>query len=174
MRKVRRRHAICYGTRVSRLCPAYEFSLANEQYGGDGSTLANCPIFNLMAEPVTILSIINGSLGIALKIGEVVNDLRETAQKFKLAELELQSTIEECRVIQTACGGIEKWARKADITVEQELLERLDQSLTFGVMVMSALETDLAVVLSSSAPAGFLRRSKVVWNRRYLHNIRVE
>jgi hypothetical protein len=118
-----------------------------------------------MGEPVTILSIINGSLGIALKIAAVVNDLYDLKQKFEHAELELQSTIEECRTIQTAWYGIEAWVRKADTTVEQKLLERLDQSLNVGVMVMSALEADLAAVCFESASAGLLRRSKIVWNQ---------
>lgn len=118
-----------------------------------------------MGEPVTILSISNGSLGIALKIGAVVNDLCDLKQKFEHAELELQSTIEECRTIQTAWYGIEAWVRKADTTVEQKLLGRLNKSLNVGVMVMSALEADLAAVRVESASAGLLRRSKIVWNQ---------
>jgi hypothetical protein len=118
-----------------------------------------------MEEPVTISSIINGSLGIALKIGTVVNDLYDLKQKFEHAELDLQSTIEECRTIQTAWYGIEAWVRKADTTVEQKLLECLNRSLNAGIMVMSALEADLAAVRSKSASAGLLRRSKIVWNQ---------
>ena len=39
-----------------------------------------------MADPVTILSILNGSVGIALKIGKVVKELYDVAQKMKQAD----------------------------------------------------------------------------------------
>lgn len=117
---------------------------------------------------MTILSIVNGSLGIAVKIGKVIKDLYDIAQRFKHAELDILSSVEECKTIRAAWGGIERWARaQADSeVVEEELLNRLDQSLMFGIMVMSAFENDLLALASAPEPTKFLHRTKVVWNEK--------
>ena len=118
-----------------------------------------------MADPVTILSIINGSLGLALRIGTVINALYDISQKLKQAQLTILSTITECETIQTAWIAIERWASShpGGTAIESELLERLNKSLLNGQMVISAFEDDLIAWSRKSTNPSFLSRSKIVW-----------
>jgi hypothetical protein len=118
-----------------------------------------------MTDPVTILSIVNGSLGLVLKIGTVIQTLYDISQKLKQAQITILSAISECETIQTAWSGIEIWARgqPRGTAIESQLLERLGLSLQLGDMVISAFEDDLVAWSRKSANPGFLGRSKIVW-----------
>jgi hypothetical protein len=118
-----------------------------------------------MADPVTILTIINGSLELALRIGTVIHALYDISQKLKQAQLTILSTITECETIQTAWAAIERWASShpGGPAIESELLERLNKSLLNGKMVISAFEDDLVTWSRKSTNSGFLSRSKIVW-----------
>ena len=118
-----------------------------------------------MADPVTILSIIYGSLGLALKIGTVIHTLYDISQKLKQAQLTILSTITECETIQTVWSAIERWASSHPngTAIESELLERLNKSLLNGQMVISAFENNLAAWSLKLTNPGFLSRSKIVW-----------
>jgi hypothetical protein len=126
-----------------------------------------------MADPVTILSIINGSLGLALKIGTVIH----ISQKLKQAKLTILSTVAECETIQTAWSAIERWARsqRGGTNIESELLERLNLSLVVGDMVVSTFKDDLTAWSRKSANLSFLGRSKIVWeeNKFHQHQFRI-
>jgi hypothetical protein len=117
-----------------------------------------------MADPVTIIAIVHGSIGLALKIGTIVKTLYSISQKLKNAELTLISTASECETIQIAWGRIETWARGLpdETAVEQELLDRLGQSLVVGTMVMSAFEQDI-LQIESAPPTRFMGRSRMAW-----------
>jgi hypothetical protein len=121
-----------------------------------------------MADPAAILAIINGSAGLALKIGSIINNLYTLSQSLKHAELTIKSIASECQTIQIAWDAIQAWvgAQPANTLHEQKpVLDRLRQSLVFGTMVLSALEDDL-VPFISGAPRNlnFFGRSKVLWN----------
>lgn len=118
-----------------------------------------------MADPVTILSIVNGSVGLALKIGTVIQTLYDISQKFKQAQPTILSAAAECETIQTAWTAIERWAQSQPDggSVESGLLERLSKSLQMGNMVISAFEDDILAWNRKSTNPGFLSRSKIVW-----------
>ncbi|KUJ11170.1 uncharacterized protein LY89DRAFT_723019 [Mollisia scopiformis] len=120
-----------------------------------------------MADPATIISIINGSLGLAVKVGTVANDLYTLSKRLKYAELTLESVASECEVIQTAWEGIQTWAKKQPARQDegqQKLFDRLNRSLLFGTMVFSKLEDDLKEFTAGQQSPSFFRRGKVVWN----------
>jgi hypothetical protein len=119
-----------------------------------------------MTDPATILAIVNGSVGLALKIGTVIKHLNDISQKLKYIEIGILSIVTECETIQTAWNAIEKWARLQTVETDdqQALLERLDRSLILGSMVISALDDDLVSFAASTQSSGFLRRSKFAWN----------
>jgi Asp/Glu/hydantoin racemase len=118
-----------------------------------------------MADPVTILFIVNGSLSLALKIGTVIRELYNISQKLKQAQLTILSAASECETVQTAWSAVLKWAQGQPdgSTIEPELLERLGKSLKMGNMVISAFEDDLLTWNRKSANSGFLGRSKIAW-----------
>ncbi|KAI9877767.1 MAG: hypothetical protein M1830_002897 [Pleopsidium flavum] len=122
-----------------------------------------------MADPVTIVAIVNGSFGLALKCAKVAKDLHDLAEKYKHAELAILSMVEECEVIQLAWSRIQGWCQgwADDASCDHQLLGRLNQSLIVGTMVMSALEKELpssSEDTDSRVSTGFRWRSKVVWN----------
>ncbi|KAE9382016.1 hypothetical protein N431DRAFT_16519 [Stipitochalara longipes BDJ] len=120
-----------------------------------------------MAEPVTILAIVNGSVGLAIKIGTVANKLYTLSRRLKYAELTLQSLASECEMMQAAWVGIQAWVRQQRTHLEEEqqaLLDRIKKSLLFGTIVLTALEGDLDQFLNEPQGSGLLRRNKIVWN----------
>lgn len=120
-----------------------------------------------MADPVTILSIVNGSLGIALKIGTVVNQLYTLSQRLKYAELTLQSLASECETMEAAWSKIKEWAQlqaQQNDTEHQFLLERLEKSLEIGDMVVAALEEDLKDFMAEPQNLSRFGKGKVVFN----------
>jgi hypothetical protein len=122
-----------------------------------------------MADPASVLSIVNGSIGLVLKIGSAVNKLYTLSQRLKYAELTLQALASECETVQTAWIGIEAWAQKQPVVsnagyAQQVLLDRLERSLMFGAVVLTALEEDLEPLTVGPRNLGFFKKSKVVWN----------
>jgi hypothetical protein len=120
-----------------------------------------------MAEPATIISIINGSLGLVVKIGAVLNDLYSLSKRLRYAEVTLQSIASECETIQVAWEEIEAWVKNQPTERDegrQRLFARLNKSLLSGTMVFSKLEKDLKEFTNVPQSVGFFRRSKVVWN----------
>jgi hypothetical protein len=120
-----------------------------------------------MADPATILAIVNGSVGLALKIGTVANKLYTLSQRLTYAELTIQLLASECKTIQAAWDGIEAWVRQQPDHHEegqQALLDRIKESLLFGTMVLTALEGDLDQFINQPQGSGLLRRNKIVWN----------
>lgn len=116
-----------------------------------------------MADPVTILSIVNGSLGLALKIGKVAKQLYEINKQLKGAELSVLSIATECETIEAAWGGIERWASSQQVA-DGVLLEKLSHSLMVGMMVMSTFEEDLLLLSQDSGSSwGLRRKGKFVW-----------
>jgi len=116
-------------------------------------------------EPVSIVSIVNGSLGLGFKISSLVKYLYDISQRLKQAELTILSLVVECETIQAAWVGIENWAREQPIpgSADYELLGRLSRSLKSGNMVISAFEADIKVWSRGPASTSFLRRSRIVW-----------
>lgn len=95
-----------------------------------------------MVDPVTILEIINGSLGLALKSATVVNQLYDLSGKFKNVELSIRSLSNECEAIRDAWDQIGVWSQNCTVGSEQ-FLTRLARSIETGGMVISALGEDV-------------------------------
>ncbi|KAL8747477.1 MAG: hypothetical protein Q9190_000644 [Brigantiaea leucoxantha] len=132
-----------------------------------------------MADPVTVISVINGSAGIVLQCVKVIKDLNDVIGKYRSAHLTIRSVIENLETIQWAWDRIrniaEDWSADSDETsglLDKDLLERLNKSLTCGEAVMSALEADLQYLRSSddSKSFSFTQRTRVVWSTSMLQD----
>lgn len=123
-----------------------------------------------MAEVVTILTIVSMSANLGLKCAKVVQNLHELVGKYKQAEIEVKSMIHELDILQLAWNRIEGWSRAKILPqtdenlAEADLLRRLDRSLGFGAMIMSALEEELAPYMNTTRSYSFGRRTKLIWN----------
>ena len=128
-----------------------------------------------MVDPVTIIAIVNGSLALVIKCGEVAKILNNVASKFKKAELSIKLFVQQIDTIQAAWERIAEWSesrkRRPDTTVRDSALwERLDRSLECGDLVISALENDLKMYEFDQGNLSFIQRSKVVWNESSIQN----
>ncbi|MCJ1390401.1 hypothetical protein MMC18_003260 [Xylographa bjoerkii] len=121
-------------------------------------------------DPVTILSIVSGSIGLAAKCASVAQQLYDIAAKVKQAELTIRAVGEECEIIRLAWTRIEKWVLgwADDAAADLELLHRLHRSIETGSMIVSALEDSLLSIGDASKSRGLGWRSRVVWNENIL------
>ena len=121
-------------------------------------------------DPVTVLSVVSGSIGLAAKCASVAQQLYDAAAKFKQAELTIRAVGEECEIIRLAWTRTEKWVVgwADDAAADQELLHRLCRSIQTGSMITSALEDSLIDIGDASNSVGFGWRSRIVWNENTL------
>lgn len=133
-----------------------------------------------MADPLSIISLIEGSVGLILQCGSVAKSLGDIAGKFKQAKLSAISMKVEVNTVEFAWTRIKKWtqlyAGVATDTVlvldfvDPTFLERLDQSLECGTLVMSALQEDLSTYTESAETLSFPQRSRLIWNEKALQD----
>ena len=125
-----------------------------------------------MADPVSVLAIINGAIGLAMKCGEVGKGLNDLAGKYKKASITLLSLVGELETIDAAWSRIIEWSEENsdEASADTRLLQRLDRSLEVGGIVMSALQDDLSSYTQKVDRWRILQRTKVVWNETSLLN----
>ena len=122
-----------------------------------------------MVDPISIISLVEGSIGLILQCGSAIKSLNEIATKYRQAELALSSIIQEVDVIELAWKRIKDWFESyTDEAGDIELLERLDKSLKCGTNVISALQDDLLGY--GSKRLGFMQRSRLSWNEKVLRD----
>ena len=132
-----------------------------------------------MADPLSVLSIVEGSLGLIIQCGSVLRNLSEIAGKFKQARLTLMSMTEEIETIKLAWQKIREWSEASSKNLEDataqsvhdhSIMERLNRSLDCCALVMTALENDLSVYMTKARINNFRLRSKFVWNEKALQD----
>ena len=118
-----------------------------------------------MADLITVISVVNGALSLALQLGETAKSLSEIAGKHKRAELIIRSIVEEIETIQIAWEWIVEWFDEysGEISADSNLFERLDKSLRAGDRVIAELEADISIYRERGETLTFFQRSKVVW-----------
>ena len=131
----------------------------------------NLPLV-IMADPVTVLGIVNGSAGLILKCAYVVKSLYEVAEKYEKAGIAVMALESEVDTNELAWTRIKKWAEdySTDATVDTGLLKRMNRSLECGALVMSVLQNDLSDYQRNGSSLSFRQRSKAIWNERALQD----
>jgi hypothetical protein len=117
-------------------------------------------------DPVSVISIVNGCVGLALKCGKVAADLNTLADKYKHAKLSVMALSNECQTFEVALGRIEAWARSPNNEGQLDVgvLKQLDSSIELGTLVISALEEQMMPFHEMKQFGGFRRRTNIVWN----------
>ena len=122
-----------------------------------------------MADPISIISLVEGSVGLILQCGSTIKSLNDIARKYKHAELTLSSIIQEVDVIELAWKRIKDWFEShTNETTDVGLLLRLDMSLKFGTNVISALQDDLLEYEEDRL--GIVPRARLAWNENTLRD----
>ena len=118
-----------------------------------------------MVDPISVISLVEGSIGLVLQCGSVVRTLSDIRAKFKHAEIAIMSLIDEVETIQFAWSRIKEWSEDhAEAATDTRFVQRLEKSLQCGTIVLSALEQDLADYKNVADNASFILRSKMAWN----------
>ena len=124
-----------------------------------------------MADPLSILSIIESSLSLILQCGNVAKTLNDLAGKFKQAKLALLSMAQEVDTIELAWSRIRQWSENCEQNqLDLPFVERLDRSLECGTLVISALQQDLAACTSDPHGSSVKQRAKLTWNEKALRD----
>lgn len=115
-------------------------------------------------DPVSIVGILEGSISLILQCSSAVKSLRAVSQKHKKARLAIVSIVQEVDTLELAWSRIKEWSQNyaGAVSVDIDLLERLDRSLENGSVVMTALQDDLVNFVRTSETFSFRLRSKAV------------
>ena len=128
-----------------------------------------------MADPLTILSVIEGSLGLIVQCGGIIKTLHDIAGKFKQLDLTIMSMTQELETIEFAWTRIKDWSQayveeatdlRGSENLDRCFLDRLHRSLTCGTIVMSALQDDLNESVGGKSSQGLTQRAKLAWNAK--------
>ena len=120
-----------------------------------------------MVDPISVISLVEGSIGLVLQCGSVAKTLSDMIAKSKHAEVSITSMIQEVETIQFAWNRIKEWSEEhAEAATDSQFVQRLEKSLQCGTLVLSALEQDLANYKHAADNASFIMRSKMAWNER--------
>ena len=120
-----------------------------------------------MVDPISVIPLVEGSVGLVLQCGSVAKTLSDMKAKFKHTEVAIMSLIQEVETIQFAWSRIKEWSEDhAEASRDSQLVQRLEKSLECGTLVLSALEKDLADYKHRPDNASFVLRSKMAWNER--------
>ena len=129
-----------------------------------------------MADPLSVVSIVEGSIALVIQCGSVTKKLSEFAQTFKRAKLAIQSIIVELDTMELAWKAIQVWVQdyaaetssESSEILDKKFLDRLHRSLECGVLVMSALQDDLVAFTTKLGNFGVVQRAKATWNEKAL------
>lgn len=123
-------------------------------------------------DPVSIVGILEGSISLILQCSSAVKSLRAVSQKHKKARLAIVSIVQEVDTLELAWSRIKEWSQNyaGAVSVDIDLLERLDRSLENGSVVMTALQDDLVNFVRTSETFSFRLRSKAVWDEQVLRD----
>jgi 6-phosphogluconate dehydrogenase (decarboxylating) len=96
-------------------------------------------------DPVSIIGLVNASIGLAIKVGQTVKDVQTISSQYKYAEVSIAALSNECRTFATVLKKIEVWLRivDSDVTHDELILEQLSSSLECGNIVLEAMNDDL-------------------------------
>ena len=128
-----------------------------------------------MADPLTILSVIEGSLSLIIQCSSVAKTLNDIAGKFKQLRLTILSMTQELETIEFAWTRIKVWSQQyvedaADLedseSLDRSFLDRLRRSLECGRIVMGALQDDLDEFVGTGGTLSFTQRARVAWNAK--------
>ncbi|KAL8785906.1 MAG: hypothetical protein Q9195_008451 [Heterodermia aff. obscurata] len=117
-------------------------------------------------DPITLLAVIQGSVNLVDNCLKAVKGLHSLALKYRHAQLAMLSMIQELDIILLAWEQITERLQDCgdDDVIDSEVLRRIQRSLDCGVLVMSALEQDLAYYSNAALSLNSAQRLKSIWN----------
>jgi len=115
-------------------------------------------------DPVSIVSIINASFGLALKCSKVATDLHASFSQLKQAELSVLEVVNGCQMIETVLKRIQAIVELSEPRIDEDIYHQFESTLHLVSVVIASLEADLASVMSMERDPGFREKVKIMWN----------
>jgi chromosome segregation ATPase len=116
-------------------------------------------------DPISVLSIINGSFGLVSKLSDVIAQIYKLRSIYKHAELSLQSLSSQCRALRLAVSCIRKDLQirqhTAEASISDAVAAELQANLDTSEEVLDGLEKELESL--NKKDAGVSRNTKVTW-----------
>ncbi|KAF2467825.1 uncharacterized protein BDR25DRAFT_358095 [Lindgomyces ingoldianus] len=125
-----------------------------------------------------IVSILSACASLGYKCLSLSRTLTELAERYKQSRLSILSIAQECITTRLAWSLIERWAAEnsGSFADYDDVHETIQSTLHAGVLIMSALESDLMSLQKPSNSQSFLWGTKIVWNehvfRQHLDRMR--
>ena len=122
-------------------------------------------------DPISIASLIEGSVSLAVQCGSVAKSLNSIAGNYKYAKLTISTMVQNLDIIQLAWNRIGMWSKSYSSNEDPEgedFILRLEIFLETGKLVMDTLEEELLAYDVNHL--GFKQRSKLVWNEDILQS----
>ena len=114
-------------------------------------------------DPVSLASLIEGSIGLALQCASVAKSLNNIAGQFQYAKIFIVSIKQDLEIIQLAWERISEWSEDC---LSEDFNQRLTCLLENSKLVIDALGEDLAAYEIDRFSFG--QRTKVWWNEDIL------
>lgn len=117
-------------------------------------------------EPVSIVMMVNASLGIARSLVHTINELYELAEAYETAAVGIRTVATQCSSFKIAIDRIHKWLQgqqnhsRSDL--DDDFWGALKQNLDTGGMVIDDLNRRIEAY--KKTPAKFWTRTKYLWN----------
>ncbi|KAK5085523.1 hypothetical protein LTR05_004808 [Lithohypha guttulata] len=119
-----------------------------------------------MADPLSVLVMVNASMGIARSLIHTIKELYEIAEQYETAALGIRTVATQCTSFRIAIERIHKWLVKQSEEnrhdLDEDFWQALKSNLDTGNMVIKDLNRRIHSFRKS--PAKFWTRTKYLWN----------
>lgn len=115
-------------------------------------------------DPVSLIGLIESSIGLALQFGSASKTLNDLAVKYKNAKLAIKALAQNLDILQLAWTQIGDWmqlAENEDLR-DNSLTNRIQGFWETGTMVMDALQHDLQAY--DTDRLNMSQRTRLIWN----------
>ena len=122
-------------------------------------------------DPISLVSLIQGSLSLAMQCGSAAKSLNHIAGLYKMARISIVSMVQNLETIQLAWRRIGQWSEDyfpCGDPENDDFMLRLEGFLDAGKLVMDALEEELLAY--DTDQMNFVQRSKMIWNEGVLQS----
>ncbi|CAD6589931.1 MAG: hypothetical protein ASARMPRED_004323 [Alectoria sarmentosa] len=120
-------------------------------------------------DPISVVGLVQSSLGLALQFGSTAKTLNDVASKYKNAKLAIKSLAQNLDILQLSWTQIGEWFQRyaeEESLHDDSLMKRVEGFLETGTLVMEALQHDVQAY--DVDHLSFAQRSRLIWNESSL------
>ena len=130
---------------------------------------------HLRMEPISLIGVIDSAIGLAFKCGSVAKRMNDIIKKYRNVELTVLAIVQSLYTIEIAWNQIAVWLKDYASVYSSEddnFVERLEQSLRGGSLVLDALHREVLPYQVEDARWTFKQRIRIIWTEDSLQEHR--